>query len=1629
MQKKIRVTPKKGKIMPANSKTTFFPVVGIGGSAGGLEAFQELLKNLSDKPGMAFVFIMHLAPGHKSMLTELLARLTKMPVREIKNGMLLEVNHVYIIPPGTNISIASEKLILIRMKDAGLKRMPIDWFFHSLAEERGNRAIGVILSGTATDGTLGAEAIKAEGGIVFAQDEKSAKYDGMPQSAIAAGCVDFVLSPKKIASELERIAKHPLISSAELVDIDKPIITEYEGMGSIFDILRSAKGLDFTHYKTPTISRRVSRRMVLLKLENFKDYIKFLRENKDEVEKLYEDLLINVTSFFRDSKVFDTLKKQVLPAILKNKTKDQEVRIWVPGCSSGEEAYSIAICILETLGNKAGAVPVQIFATDISENGITKARQGIYGKNIKNSIAPERLKRFFTKEDNSYKVSKRLREMCIFSKQNVFSDPPFSNLDLISCRNLLIYLQPVLQKKVFHNFHYALRPGGFLLLGNSEAAGGYSNLFKTLDGKHRIFVKKYLSVGPELELGQKYYLPKKSEIKEKTDIKKGKETDIESIVERIVLSEYAPCGVLIDSNMEVVQFRGHTGRFLESAAGKPSLDIFKLAREGLSPPLRAAIYKARKTKHTVKREAEAVLYNGRRMRANITVVPAESGPLKEEFFLVLFDEITRAAASNNLPKARGKISLKGKSVKSNEYIDNLQKELAETKEYLQAVMEEQESANEEVKTANEEILSSNEELQSTNEELETAKEELQSSNEELITANDELQNRNAEVSLLNNDLINLLSSINMPVIMMGTDLVIRRITPQAEKALNIIPSDIGRPISKIKLNVDIPDLEKILLDVIESLHPKTFEIKSREGNWYSAYIRPYRTLDNKIDGVVAIFVDITERKKAQQTIEEARAYAENIVETIREPLIVLSADLKVISANRSFYQTFKVNHKETQGRFIYDLGNRQWDIPALRKLLEEILPKNNTFDNYEIEHDFESIGPKAMLLNARRLETDQMILITIEDITERKRAEEEIKQGNERFQLVCRGTHDAVWDWNLQTNDLWWNENFQTLFGYRAEEIEPGIESWTNRIHPEDLDRVVTGIHAVIDAGKVFWSDQYRVRRKDGSHLEIYDQGYVMRDASGNPVRMIGAMQDITERKRAEEAQRASEARYRLLFESSKDGILILDAETGTIVDVNPFLVEMLGFSHEQFVGKAIWEIGFFKDIASNKNKFMELQRQEYVRYENLPLETADGRQIEVEFVSNVYAVDHKKVIQCNIRDITERKRAEREMEEKQREMIKMKLEFISMVSHELRTPLTVIKEGISLVADESAGEINEEQKEMLGLSKKNVDRLAKLINDVLDFQKLEAGKIKINAQPNDINEIVRGVYETMTLAAKGKGVDFSLELDDRLPKAGFDNDKITQVLTNLVDNAMKFTEKGSIVIKTSKENGMIHVSVSDTGCGIKKKDLSRVFGRFEQLSTGGERKTGGTGLGLAICKGLIERHNGKIWVDSVFGKGSKFTFALPVYSAEGLLKNHINDGIREVSKNGTKMSILLLSISDLDKSKQKLSDKKRDSTLKDIEALLENSVRHSPSRADDAVLKLSGEVFVVLAGCDKESTLRVKERLEQKLDDYLSQQNLNDKVRLLFGCATYPDDANTDEDLIMKAKELHPIVSTALSV
>ena len=1337
--------------MSGGIKTISFPIVGVGASAGGLEAYQELLKNLSARPGMAFVFIMHLAPQHKSMLTELLAKSTRMPVIEIRSGIPIEINHIYIIPPGNNVSIEGGKLKLNKMRDAGLKRMPIDWFFHSLAEEYGNRAIGVILSGTATDGTIGAEAIKAEGGIIFAEDEKSAKYDGMPQSAISAGCADFVLSPKKIANELERIAKHPLILSKGRAKVDKSI-TAPKNLEGVFDILRSAEGLDFAHYKTSTIGRRISRRMVLLKLENLKHYIKYLRENKDEVENLYEDLLLKVTSFFRDPDVFDTLKKRILPVIIKDKTKGQEIRIWVPGCSSGEEAYSIAMCLIEVMGNKKNVVPVRIFATDASESNIDKARRGVYGKNIQNDVAPERLKRFFTKTGSSYKVSKQLRDMCIFSKQDVISDPPFSNLDLISCRNLLIYFQTVLQKKVFHNFHYGLRPGGFLLLGNSESVGGYSSLFKILDRKQKIFIKKYLSGDQKLKPSQKYYPLKKAEIKGKPDVPKSKEPDTGHLVERIVLDEYAPCGVLVDSDMEVVQFRGHTGRYLESAAGKPSHNLFKLAPKGLFQPLHTAIYKARGTKHTIKVEAKDLKHNGRKMKVNITVIPVKSGPLKEEFFLILFDETGREAGLKNLPKARGK-----SAVKDEKYVDSLQRELAETKEYLQAIIEEQENVNEEVKTANEEILSSNEELLSTNEELETAKEELQSSNEELITTNEELQNRNKEVFLLNNDLTNFLTSINMPVIMMGNDLVIRRITPQAEKNLNVISADIGRPIGRVKFNVDIPDFEKILLDVIESHSSKTFEAKDIEGTWYLIHVRPYRTLDNKIDGVVAIFDDITGRKHLEQELAHSK------------------------------------------------------------------------------DEEF-----KAVFDNA----TDGIAIVDAE---------------SKKF---YKG-----------------NDSISRMLGYSPGEIKNfGVMD----IHP------VKELHSVIEQferlarGEIPLAENLPVKRKDGSifYADISAATIVI----AGKTHMIEFFRDTTNRKQAEDLLRTSEEKYRSLFVSSRDAIMTMEPPLWEYTSGNPATIKMFKVKSEaEFLTYNPWKLSPEQqpDGRNSQEKVKEMIERAMRKGSNFfewTHKRASGESFSTNVLLSRVELGEKVFLHVTVRDITEQRRLEKELKVagEQKTAADIKSRFTSMVSHELRSPLGAIKEGINLVFEGLAGEINEEQKDLLETAKRNTDRLGRLINNVLDFQKMESGKMDFDIRENDINEVVREVNKFMSLLAKEKRLDLAVDIDDSIAVLKFDKDRIVQVLTNLVSNAIKYTEEGSVKIIAKQEDDVAHIIVRDTGMGIKAEDMGKLFQVFEQLDSTRDKKKGGTGLGLAISSDIILAHNGKIWAESKIGKGSAFHFTIP---------------------------------------------------------------------------------------------------------------------------------------------------------
>ncbi|HLH29939.1 MAG TPA: CheR family methyltransferase, partial [Terriglobia bacterium] len=737
------------------------------------------------------------------------------------------------------------------------RRMPIDMFLRSLAQDQQGRAIGVILSGTASDGTLGMQAIKAMGGVTFAQDDRSARYNAMPRSAVAAGNVDFVLAPDLIARELARIAKNAHLFAPEETSETSEVVTKNDTFDKIYTLLRNFSRVDFSNYKPGTIRRRITRRMFLRKIDSLEAYLQFLRKNRDEVEILFNDVLINVTGFFRDSDAFESLRRVAFPLMMKNKPPNAPIRIWVPGCSTGEEAFSLAIALLEFLGDRAGNLQIQIFATDISEAIIQKARTGLYPESISMDMSAERLKRFFQKVDAGYQIGKPVRDICVFAKQDISKDPPFSKLDLISCRNVMIYMGQPLQKRILPLFHYALNTNGILFLGSSESVGSFADLFSALDKKNKIYTTKSGEIPLNFEFVPRY--DAEVEAPRVTRQEVPQRVDLQKIADQILLNRFAPPSVVVNEKLEVIQFIGQTGRFLDPTPGDATLNLLKLVKGGLQLELRLAFQKIKRSA-TFRKEGVIVELDGALKTVSFEILPVRNVPGPERYYLVVFEEapaVAKPAAKSSVKSEVKKSKTKPTELEAEN--SHLKDELDATREYLQSIIEEQRTTNEELRSANEEIQSSNEELQSINEELETAKEELQSTNEELTTVNEELQNRNDELSRLNNDLNNLLSSVNIPIVMLGNDLRIRRFTPVAEKVMNLIPTDIGRPITDIKTNLRLQDFRQSVLHVIDSLEIQENEVEDNSGRWYSMRIRPYRTLDNKIDGVVVVLLDLDPR--------------------------------------------------------------------------------------------------------------------------------------------------------------------------------------------------------------------------------------------------------------------------------------------------------------------------------------------------------------------------------------------------------------------------------------------------------------------------------------------------------------------------------------------------------------------------------------------------------------------------------------------------------------------------------------------------------------------------------------------------------------------------------------------------
>jgi len=954
-------TPREPGAAPKPA-ASWLPVVGIGASAGGLEALLQILKQLPDEPGLPLVVVQHLSPLHKSLLSELLQEATRMPVAQVEDETALAPNHVYVIPPDRFLELDAGRLRLRPHPGAGSH--PIDSFFRSLARGAGPGAVGVVLSGTGSDGATGLREIHAAGGITIAQDPESAEHDGMPRAALATGVVDLVLRPEAIADELAQLARHPRELGLEADRKSRPE-GRAEQLARVFVLLRKVTGVDFSQYKKATVQRRLQRRMLLHKISDLGEYLGLLAKDPEEVRELHHDLLIQVTSFFREPAAFELLAARVLPELLQRRVEGP-LRVWVPGCATGEEAYSIAMCLLETLGADAPGTPVQIFATDVSDVAVEYARMGHYPENVSADVGPERLRRFFTRTDGGYRVSQVVREVCVFARQDVTRDPPFSRLDLIVCRNLLIYLEPPLQKKLMQIFHYALRPGGFLLLGQAETVGASADLFASADKSHKLYVKKSIDTPMNLDFGSVDSRPAAE--RRPTPQPAGHESALLRDARQLLMSRYCPPGVIVDNELMIVETLGQTGPYLELPAGSASLNLLRMARQGLGHALRMAVHTARRDNRPVRREEARVSHEGGVRRVNLSVSPLGDGR-GAPYLLVLFEEAA-PSQKDEKPRSAGRSRRTKKGAQHESRLRSLEHELDSTRQHMQAMIQDLEAANEELQSANEEILSSNEELQSTNEELNTAREELQSTNEEINTVNEELHGRNEELIRLNSDLSNLLASVQASVVIVGNDLRIRRFTPTAAETLNLIAADVGRPIHHIKPNIDCPDLEERIRAAIDGVTPYRGEVRDAQGRWLVLGIRPYKDVENRIDGAVLTLTDVDRQKRLEASLRDERELFRVVGDVVPDWVLVLDANQRVRRANAAFCEAFRIDGAEAFGEPLAEI-DRAWQDARVQALLEGVLSGSaRAADGGElgVELELGRLGRRRLALSAHRLE-------------------------------------------------------------------------------------------------------------------------------------------------------------------------------------------------------------------------------------------------------------------------------------------------------------------------------------------------------------------------------------------------------------------------------------------------------------------------------------------------------------------------------------------------------------------------------------------------------------------------------------------------------------------------------------
>jgi len=1416
-----------------------FPIVGIGASAGGLEAVTQLVRALPGDTGMAYVLVQHLDPNHKSQLGELLAAATPMPVHTVEDRMLIQANQVYVIPPNATMILEDGSLRLAE-RTRGL-HLPIDTFFESLARVQGSGAIGIVLSGNASDGSHGILNIKDAGGVTFAQDEASAAYIGMPRNAIATGAVDFVLTPAGIAAELLRIARHPYVVLAPEAP-EEEVLPEGDGeLKKIFRLLQNHTKMDFSNYKQLPLRRRLDRRMLVLRLNGLADYRRYIEAHLSELKQLYDDLLIGVTTFFRDPEAIEGVKRLLGASLARRKT-NEPVRVWAPGCATGEELYTLAICIYELLQDMQMPAAMQLFGTDINDAALERARAGLYSDVIAQDVSVERLRRFFVRVETGYQISKLIRESCVFARQDLTRDPPFSHLDLVSCRNVLIYMNTTLQRRILPIFHYSLNPDGLLLLGSAESAGAAPDLFEVVDKPCHIYSRKAGAgrFALELALGHPGFEPLHAHKTEAT----LSGAELQKKIDRIVQNKYSPAAVVVDAHLQILQFRGHTSMYLDPTPGEASLNLLRMAREGLVLPLRKILQSVTEQDASLCESAQYVDPSGQRLQVEIEVTPVAGTAAGERYFLVVFDELQKKPEAGTPPgvlPAGEQEDTGGYAAKLEDHARQLQQQLAETREYLRSLSEDHEAHAEELRAANEELQSTNEELHSTNEELSTTQEELQSSNEELTTVNEELQNRNQELDGLNNDLKNLLSAVQIPILMLDKAFRLRRFNSAAEKLLDLTSADIGGPIGHFRGAIQVAQLEHLAGRVVDTLKVEQQEVQDQKGRWYSIQIRPYRTLADRIDGVVITIVDIDLLKSDLQTAEGARDYAEAMIEIVREPLLVLDADMRVLSATSAFYDCFQVNRSETEGRFLYDLGNGQWNQPRLRELLGNASFRDVAFRDYEVEYDFPHIGRRIFRLNGRRLlhQESRRVLISMEDLSQ-QREEAEIRyrrlfEAAKEGILMLDDETEAILDINPFLSELTGCPR-EAFIGKHLADVRPFLKS-----------KLLLGVIADSRISEMVHFSTV-LAASDGRDLDV--DVVANRYAIGARQIIQVSIRDITNRTRAEAALQETQENFRLFVENVREYAMFQMDPAGKITSWNLGAERVLGYTDEEIAGQPVARLFTREDIEKGEPQ----QERERARDQGSSTDLRwhlrkDGTRF---FAHGVLTAVRDRAGRLRgfakvMRDAT----AERQAEEQIHRSSKEKDILLKEIHYRVKNNLQVIVSLIQLQSDFLRDPTALQALHGMHNRVRSIAAIHEMFYGTADVSRVDFGEC-LQKLAKDLFSFYHVRPDEVRL--RTDIADTHLELEQAVSCGLI----VNELLSNSLEHAFTDKRPGVVQIALRPEGEKCTLSIGDNGRGLPPE--------LDPMHA--------TSMGFELVRLLVEQLHGTLQVDR--SQGARFTITFP---------------------------------------------------------------------------------------------------------------------------------------------------------